>query len=370
MLNSERPKLDRISAEVVCSADYERLAKDYIEDSALHYIQGGSGDERTLAENCAAFEAVQLYTRVLADCSGGTTAFELFGESYRHPIFFAPVAAQTLVHPNGELATARAAELMEACMVTSSLSAYSLEDIAAAAGGRKWFQFYFQTSREQSQALLARAEAAGYSAIVVTLDTPVQTLSRGAQRTGFSLPAHALPANLKNVVREPAINLTTDQSVVFQGAMAEAPKWSDLEWLRSQTQLPLLVKGVTHPDDALRCIDMGVDGLVVSNHGGRSLDGVAASLQLLPHVRAVVPEGYPLLIDGGIRSGSDVFKAIALGANAVMIGRPQLYALAVGGSLGVAHLMKILRDELEVSMALCGCSTLSEISASAIFTKI
>ena len=276
------------------------------------------------------------------------------------------MAYHKLVHPDGERATAQAADALEAGFIASTMSSVSLEDIAAELGKNKWFQLYFQTSRDLTLSLVRRAENAGYTALVVTVDAPINGLRNRAQRAGFALPKHVQAVNVADIpVPDPA-RLTADQSVVFQGLMAHAPTWADLEWLRRATPLPIIVKGILHPDDAARVTATGLAGVVVSNHGGRTLDGLPASLTALPRVRAAVGPDFLVLLDGGIRRGTDVFKALALGANAVLVGRPQVYALAVAGALGVAHMLRLLREELEVTMALTGCPTLASIDANAI----
>jgi isopentenyl diphosphate isomerase/L-lactate dehydrogenase-like FMN-dependent dehydrogenase len=214
--------------------------------------------------------------------------------------------------------------------------------------------------------LIRRAEEAGYSAIIVTLDASIQAASLRALRAGFRLPADCVPANLDATTVSSLPVPDPQTSRIFQGVMKGAALWNDLEWLMAQTSLPVWVKGVMHPQDAMDLQSRGVAGVVVSNHGGRGLDGAPATLQVLPAIRAALGAAFPVLLDGGIRSGTDVFKALALGASAVLVGRLQLYALSVAGALGVAHMIKLLREELEVCMALAGCATLADISADAL----
>ena len=251
--------------------------------------------------------------------------------------------------------------MRDSVMVASTQSSVPMERIAAELAGQGWFQLYLQPRRDDTLTLIRRAEAAGFRALVVTLDAPVQAASRAALKGGFSAVPQTFP-NLADFQPMPRRELEPGKSIIFQGMMADALDWRDLEWLRMQTNLPIIAKGISHPEDALRLMEIGMDAIGVSNHGGRVLDGVPASLSLLPAIRQRVGPDLPLLLDGGVRSGSDSFKAIALGANAVMIGRPQLHALAVAGALGLAHLMRLFREELELTMALAGCFTLADIT--------
>jgi isopentenyl diphosphate isomerase/L-lactate dehydrogenase-like FMN-dependent dehydrogenase len=354
----------------VCAADFENQAVALwaARPDVLAWVRGGAGDESTLKANRAAFDQWQIMPRVLHDCAAGSTRLELFGQHLRHPIVLAPVGHQGLIHPGGECEIARAAVACATLMVSSTQSTCSLEQIAEV-GGQRWFQLYFQSRRSQTLTLVRRAEAAGNSALMVTLDAPVQASSRAAQRAGFALPAELAPANLRDFEAPVPRVLAADASIIFQGWMSDAPSWADVAWLRQQTRLPILAKGVAHPADARRLLELGIDGLVVSNHGARTLDGAPASLALLPGIRQMAGAQVPVLLDGGIRSGSDVFKALALGADAVMIGRPQIYALASAGAAGVMQLLRVLRDELELTMALAGCPQLADIGASALYSR-
>lgn len=353
--------LNRIPPEIHCAQGYETLARDFIDPAHFAYIDGGSGDDLTAQANRAAFARWSICPRLLRNVQDGSTALTLAGQPLPHPILLAPVAYQTLAHPQGELETARGAAVLQTPLIASTLSSHTLEQIAAQAGPQRWFQLYLQPQRDVTLDLLRRAEAAGYRAIVVTLDAAIQLPSRNALRAGFQLPAHCVAANLGQYPQPAQPSLQPGDSRIFQGTLRHAPLREDLEWLLAQTRLPVWLKGVLHPDDAHSLQALGISGLVVSNHGGRTLDGAPSSLAMLPHVRAAVGADYPLLFDGGIRSGSDIFKAIALGANAVLIGRLQLYALSVAGALGVAHLLRTLREELEATMALAGCATLHDV---------
>lgn len=357
---------NQIPADIHCAQDYELLAPRFIAAPTFAHIAGGSGHDVTVDANRATFSEWSIWPRLLQNVTAGHTRLTMFDREFLHPILLAPVAHQKLVHLRGELETAHAAAAMHSCMICSTLSSFSLEDIGDAALSDKWFQLYFQPQREITLDLLRRAERAGYTAIVVTLDTPIQAQSLRSRCAAFVMPDECVAVNLQHYPQPQPINLNAGQSRVLQGMMSEAPTWQDLDWLLSQTSLPVLVKGVLHADDARELQMRGAAGLVVSNHGGRSLDGAPPSLRALPAIRAAVGSGYPLLLDSGIRSGSDIFKALALGADAVLIGRLQVYALSVAGALGVAHLLKLLREELEICMALAGCATLSDISQAAL----
>ena len=363
-----RRSREEIPHDLVSVSDYERLARERIDRATFEHIAGGAGDDITLHRNGRAFDELSLRSRVLRNFSGASTAIELLGQSLPHPIVLGPVAYQQLVHPRGELATVAGARAMDGVMVASTLSSFSLEEIAAASSGPKWFQLYMQPQREQSLALVRRAERAGYRALVVTVDVPVNGLRNRARRAGFQMPEGIVAANLPGRVNQPR-SLTPGQSAVFDGLMADAPDWDDLNWLMSQTTLPVLVKGILDPADAAQAASLGAAGIVVSNHGGRSLDGLPASIDVLPAVRRAVGENYPLLLDSGVRRGGDIFKAIALGANAVLVGRPQVYALAVAGALGVAHMLRLLREELEVTMALAGCPAIADIGFESLWSN-
>ena len=364
--NNAQPPLGQIPPEIRCAQDYEVLARRFMAVPSYEYVAGGSGRDLTVAANLAAFAQWSIYPRLLRDVSAGHTAVTIGGERFAHPIFMAPVAFQNLAHANGEVESARAAHATDSCLVSSTLSSCRLEDVARVAGPQRWFQLYFQPRREDTRELVARAAAAGYGAIVVTLDAVIQAASLRALHAGFRMPADCVAANLRDHPAPGAMALGAGQSRIFQGAMGGAPTWRDLEWLLAQTTLPVWIKGVLHPDDASALQKMGVAGLVVSNHGGRGLDGAPASLDALPAIRAAVGAGFPLLFDGGIRAGPDVFKALALGADAVLVGRLQMYALSVAGALGVAHMITLLREELELCMALAGCATVGEIEPGAL----
>ena len=357
---------EQIPAGIVCLDDYEIHARRMMRDDIHEYINSGVADEITLRRNRSSWDTLAIRPRLLRSFAHANTHIRLLGQSLHHPLLLAPVAHQRLVHPDGELATVRAAAALDTPMLVSTLSSYTLEDIAASGHAPLWFQLYWQHNRANSLQLVKRAEAAGYQALVITLDAPVNGLRNRTQRAGFRLPAGVTEANLQGLQAPPARTLAAGSSVILNGFMADAPGLDDLLWLREQTTLPLLVKGVLNPDDALQLQQLGIDGLIVSNHGGRTLDGLPATLEMIGAIRAAVGPELPLLLDSGVRRGTDVFKALALGANAVLIGRPQLHALAVAGALGVAHMLKLLRDELEITMALAGCPTIADITTTSL----
>ena len=272
--------------------------------------------------------------------------------------------------PDGERATVLAAGALKAGMVVSTQSSIPVEDLAREAAAPLWFQLYLQPEREHSLALLRRAEAAGCGAVVVTVDAPVNSPRNREQRAGFSLPPGVEAVHLRGMTGPPPQTAHAGGNALLgTPLLAAAPSWRDIEWLRGQTRLPLLLKGVLSPRDARRALEHGIDGLVVSNHGGRSLDSLPATLEALPAIAQAGRGEVPLLLDGGIRRGTDVLKALALGASAVMVGRPCLHGLATAGAVGVAHVLHILRVELEIAMALCGCRRLADIGPEVLFPQ-
>lgn len=341
-------------------ADQAAQAEWALEPSAWAYFSGGAADELTLRANCAAWQNLPLWPRVLRPLAGGHTRVQLGGRELAHPIWLAPVALQQLAHADGEWASALAAAAQGAGYILSAQSSTPLERVAQAVlgdpgRGPLWFQLYWQADRGFNRALVQRAEAAGYEAIVLTVDAPVQGVRDAEQRAGFTPPPGIRAVHLQDAPQPPAAPNT-----YCAGVPACAPTWDDVAWLQGQTRLPLWLKGVLHPQDARQAQALGVAGVIVSNHGGRTLDTAPATATALPLVRAAVGDALPLIVDGGIRRGTDVLKAIALGAGAVLVGRPLAWALAAGGALGVAQMLRRLRDELEMAMALAGCRDLAQ----------
>lgn len=359
---SEEPlaPLARITADLCSLAAYERQAERHLAPEAWRHIQEGAGREITLRENRAAFDRIGLLPRAMADLDG-STQIELLGRRHASPILLAPMAYQRLAHPEGELAVARAAAALDTGMVVSTLASVAIEEIAAAARElvreparpvpALWFQLYLQPGREHSLQLVRRAEAAGYEAIVLTIDAALKP-------AGIALPAGVDAVNLAGMPRPRQTSVPGGRILLGTSLTDAAPKWADLAWLRSVTTLPILVKGLVLGDDARRTLDEGVDGLIVSNHGGRVLDGLPSAVELIQSVAEATQGRMPLLLDGGVRHGTDVVKALALGATAVLVGRPQMHALAVAGMPGVAHMIHLLRTELEAAMAQLGCPSI------------
>ncbi|EEF80164.1 FMN-dependent dehydrogenase superfamily [Methylophaga thiooxydans DMS010] len=357
------PFLDAIPQDLVSASDYARYAKEHLPQAIYEYLVGGGADEITLNRNRQKLDEILINPSLLQDCTNGGTDTVCLGEKFRHPLLLAPVAFQQLAHPDGEIATAQAADLLETGMIVSTLATQPLEDIAENLTQPKWFQLYIQQSRDFTLSLVQRAEKAGYTKLVVTIDAPLHGIRNRAQRAGFVLPEGISAVNLKDRPPLPRQSFDPSQSVVFQGMMSEAPTWDDIAWLQQQTSLPIILKGVLSVDDAIKAKAMGIAGIVVSNHGGRTLDCLPASIEMLPLIRQAVGPDYPLVFDGAVERGTDIFKALALGANLVCVGRPQFYALAVAGALGVAHLLRVLREELEVCMSLAGTPQIADIHA-------
>ncbi len=358
--------LEYIPPEILCAKDYEDIAGHFIEPSRLAYIAGGSGHDRTLKLNRQAFSGYAITPRLLCDVSDASCQTYLFGKLLPHPILLAPVAFQEMVHEKAELATAKGAYASESTMIASTLSSRSLEQISQASIHSKWFQLYIQPKEEDTDALIQRAKESGYEAIVVTVDAAVQAPSFQAMRSGFDLPDAIKAANLKHQTPVNPPQPKERQSRVFLSFMQQAVTKVKLLKIIQESGLPVIVKGVLNPQDALELKNLGAAAVIVSNHGGRTLDGAPSSLSVLPQIRQTVGKDYPVLFDSGIRSGDDIFKAIALGADLVLVGRLQMYALSVAGSLGVAHMIRLLKEELELTMAMAGCTNLTEIKATSL----
>ncbi len=346
--------------------EYAALARTRVSPMAWDYLAGGATDELTIRWNRAGYDRLALRPRVLVDVAQLDPRVTLLGREHPFPILLAPVAYNQLVHPDGECAAARGAGATGATMVVSTSATMTLEEVAAAATAPLWFQLYPQRDRGISLGLMQRAEAAGYEALVITVDSPVLGPRYRETRTKFTLPAGMDRANLRGTKTAQG-GQRADESTIYTPLLDPALTWKEIEWLRTQTQLPVILKGILDPDDAARAVEMNVAAIVVSNHGGRNLDTTLATIDALPEVAARVAGRVPLLVDGGIQRGTDVLKAIALGATAVLIGRAYLYGLAVGGADGVARVVNLLRREFAMAMALTGRRTIAEIDAAVIW---
>ena len=384
----------------------ERAAEARMSRKAWAYVAGGAGLERTMAANCSAFSRYSLVQRMLRDVSTRQLSVELFGRTLPLPMLLAPIGVLELAHRQGDLAAARGAAAAGLPFIVSSQASHPLEAIAGAAGDApRWFQLYWSAKDEVAASFLRRAEAAGYEAIVVTLDT-TQLGWRPRDLDGGYLPFlrgrgmanyisdpvfSALPPQPINPAERPKLGLRALPAVAEllrhwpQGTLSAlaSPQavmqavqqfiaiysrpdltWADLPRLREMTHLPILVKGILHPEDARKALDAGMDGIIVSNHGGRQVDGAVASLDMLPAVAEAVAGRVPVLFDGGIRTGADVIKALSLGARAVLLGRPYVYGLALGGEEGVLAVIQALAGELDLTLALMGCQRLDELDRS------
>jgi len=342
----ERPFL----VEPVNVFEYEALAQAKMDPAHWDYIQGGSDDEVTLRANRAAFEGIRLRPRVLVDVSASALDMRttVLGIPLSMPIMVAPMAMHCLAHPEGECATAQAAGRANTLMAVSTTSTRTLEEIAQEASGPLWFQLYVYPSLQFAESLVRRAESAGYRAIVLTVDLPTLGNREKDRRNNVTIPPPPFrEANFVDVDK-------TGQEWV-------SLTWKSLAWLRSITALPILLKGILTAEDALLAIEHGMDGIIVSNHGGRQLDTALASIEALPEIVEAVAGRCEVYIDGGVRRGTDILKALALGARAVLVGRPVLWGLAAGGADGAYHVLEILRKELELAMALSGRPTLNSI---------
>lgn len=345
-------------------ADYERQARDVLERTRYEYFAAGAGAEITLRENREAYDTLRLRPRVLTPVGNRNHAINLFGHEIPSPILVAPMAFQKLAHPEGEIATARACATAGAAYVASTVATCSLEEIAAASSGPKWFQLYVFKDKGVTRSLVERAEAAGYQAIEMTADVPVMGRREADIRNHFALPREFTVKNLESAGHGCMDTDGKDSGPALYTRYLFDPdlSWRDVEWLRSITKLPIVVKGILRGDDAAKAVEHGAGGIVVSNHGGRQLDTVLPTIRALPEVVSAVAGRIPVLIDGGIRKGIDIVKALALGADAVQIGRPILWGLAVGGEAGVTRVLTLIREELDNALALCGCPSIAHVT--------
>jgi len=367
--------VDQTPALPVSAAELQRRAREKLDAGAYGYVAGGAGSERTMQANLDAFERRRIVPRMLRDVSRRDLGTTVLGTAMPAPLLLAPVGVQTIVHPEGELASARAAAALGLPYILSTAASHSIEQVAEAMGeASRWYQLYWPRERELAASFVARAERAGYEAIVLTLDTWF---------LGWR-PRDLTNAYLPFLKGQGVANYFSDP--VFRAALQKPPEedlgpaighwayqfanptvsWEDLAWLREQTRLPLLLKGIVHAEDARRAQQLGVDGLLVSNHGGRQVDGSLGALDALPEIREAVGAQLPVLFDSGVRTGADAFKALALGADAVCIGRPFVWGLALAGQAGVEHVLRWLLAELDLTLALSGYTAIDQLDPTAL----
>jgi 4-hydroxymandelate oxidase len=337
-------------SEFINLFDFEKRAEGKMTKMAYEYVASGAADEFTVRWNRQALDTIKLNPTVLTDVTKLDTSISLFGQKLPYPILIAPTAFHKIMHPEGELATARGASAAAAIYVVSSFTTTPIEQLAKVATHPLWFQLYVRDDRAFTKDLVQKVEAQGCRALCITVDTPVGGVRNRQQRVNFKLPAE---------VQAPYM--------VSLGPQKLPLTWKDIEWLISFSKIPVLVKGILNPDDAEKAIQSGVSGIIVSNHSGRNLDTVPATIEALPRIAEKINKRVPVLMDGGIRRGTDVLKAIALGANAVLVGKPICFGLACGGAEGVTKVLDILRNEFELAMALTGRASITAIDASVIW---
>jgi isopentenyl diphosphate isomerase/L-lactate dehydrogenase-like FMN-dependent dehydrogenase len=353
----------------VSLAEVERIVEETADPRAAAYVLGGAGSERTMASNLEAFRRWRLVPRMLRDVSERDLSVTIAGTEMPAPVALAPIGVQSIVHPDGELAVARGAAALGLAMTVSTVSSFPLEEIAGAGAGPKWFQLYWPRDPELMESLVGRAEEAGYEAIVLTVDTFLPGWKPRDLQGAWQPFLEGV--GIANYLSDPVFRARLEKPPEEdpQAAVAEfvgqfsnpSLRWDDLDHLRSETELPILVKGILHPDDAREARERGVDGVVVSNHGGRQVDGAIASLDALPAIADAVGDQLTVILDSGVRSGSDVAKAIALGANAVFLGRPYLWGLALGGERGVVAVLRAMLAELDLTLGLTGHTSPAEL---------
>jgi 4-hydroxymandelate oxidase len=345
---------------------FEPMARSRLSQMAYDYVRSGGGDEISMRANRKGFERLQLSPRVLVDVSEIDTRVNLFGSEMESPILLAPVAYHRLYHRDGEVATARGANASGAGLVISTFTTTEIDEIARNTQRPIWFQLYVQRDRGFTKEMVERAVASGCKAVCLTADTPV--LGNRYGQLAFGLPKELECVHLRGLsLKSPITGHKTQRSSIYDSLFDPSFNWSDLEWLKSIAGVPVILKGVLSAEDGRRAVERGADGVIVSNHGGRNLDTVPATIDALPRVVEAVAGSIPVMLDSGIRRGTDVLAALALGAKAVFIGRPYVYGLAAGGAQGVERVINILRDELERAMALTGRRSIAEIDASVLW---
>ncbi|XP_076339475.1 2-Hydroxyacid oxidase 1-like isoform X2 [Tachypleus tridentatus] len=356
---------------MVCLDDFENFAAKHLNKSAFDYYRSGANQEQTLRENIEAFRRLKLRPRLLRNVSCRDLSTTILGQPVSFPVGVAPTAMQKMAHPDGEVATARAAAAVGTVMTLSTIATSSIEEVAEAKpNGLLWFQLYIYRDRKVTEELVRRAENAGYRALVLTIDTPMFGLRLPDARNKFSLPRHLRMANFGELdIKSNGIQEAKKESGLNEYAASlfdPSITWKDILWLKEITKLPLVVKGVLTAEDAKLALEYGASAILVSNHGARQLDGVPASVEVLPEIVQAVRGRCEIYLDGGVRTGTDVLKALALGARAVFVGRPLLWGLVYNGEQGAIQVLQMLKKELDLAMALAGCSRISDISSALI----
>ena len=359
------------AAEPVNVFDLEAQAKAKLTPLAFDYYAGGACDEKTLSANVTAYADIWLRPRMLVDVSKRDLTTTVLDQHISAPIVIAPLAFQRLAHAQGELATVRAAGKFGTIMILSTLATHSIEEVAAEASGNLWFQLYVYKDRGITRRLVERAEAAGCKALVITLDSTLLGRRERDVRNNFHLPHGLSCKNLEGMASEnfPQTANGSGLATYINSLYDTSLTWKDFAWFKSITKLPVLAKGILRADDAHRAIEHGAEGIIVSNHGGRQLDTTIPTIKALPEVIAAVDGRTEVYVDGGIRRGTDILKCIAYGARAVLIGRPVLWGLTVGGEAGVGSVLEMLRAELDLSMGLSGCPSVNEITPDLLYTN-
>lgn len=357
-----------MTIDAVNVRDFLTPAREAMSEATWNYVEGGAGDEHTLGWNDEAWQRITLWPHVLNDVSRLDSSVELYGRRLAHPVLLAPTAAHRTYHPEAEAATMRGAAEAEALCVMSTLGSTSVDELGEVATGPWWFQLYVQPDRAFTARLVERAVDAGAEALVLTVDTPMLGARDRDRRLGGHTVDGLQPPNLAGLTVTPPASTGRPHQRVFNPHLDPTLTWAELRWLVDLSPVPVLVKGVLRPDDALRSVDHGAGGVLVSNHGARNLDTVPATADALPGVVAAVADQVPVLVDGGIRRGTDVVKALCLGACAVLVGRPAIWGLAAAGSEGVRDVVDLLRAELLMAMGLLGASSVRDLSPDLLFT--
>lgn len=344
--------------------EFEALAKEKLSAMAYDYYSSGACDEITLHRNQSVYREILLKYRVLVDVSNRDMSTTVLGHKISFPVMIAPTAFQQMAHPEGESATARAASAEDTIMILSTLSNTHVEEVSKAANGNLWFQLYVYKDRGVTKDLIQRVEKAGCKAIVVTVDAPFLGIRERDVRNGFTLPEGLTVKNMDDSWLAKVTAATGESGLTgyFASMLDSSLSWKDIEWLRSVTKLPIILKGIACKEDTILAVQHNIDAIVISNHGGRQLDTCRASIEVLPEVMECPLGKMEILVDGGVRRGTDVLKAMAMGAKAVLLGRPVLWGLAYDGENGVRKVLQILKKEFDLAMALCGCTSASNIS--------